>query len=567
MDYDDPNLHESEVTHGHVSDDSFIDHSLHDLMPTVSSSPNIIADQSSNGGTSNNTQDITSNGPEIIVDAPLPSHVRWFNIAAEYALFLLMTYLTDAWGLGFAYAAGIINIWTGLSKLLSLYGASMVDKFGNYRVLLYSSIVYSIGLTFLYMSTPPVLDNMAGNCGEDRPKCYGPAQKGTFYISLVLTGVGMAGHAVSLDPFLDEQVNEKKDNSGCFCSPRNLANNLMRAVINGVSSWLLPQRWGARFGIVAIYGFAATMALAIANRFFNDDEKPTSEDNKINFCKMFNETAMVWPSFIMCGVVSSFGNTFFVEQADRMKPTAGVFTVPLGVLLLLTKAAEFILKHCYGFSYTLMKIFFKICGKLTKNCYGFDADKISALFGIGTAMYNAVLCCLVAAVVENARRKDTMKKYLHHDSKFWLVPQFVFLIGIDAFLEESIRDFFKNIAPLYKSSSSEKKEDQSMQNYIIQFTNFVMGLGFIGSVVSVLAVARISKSVTGKSWIQKEVTDSRLENYYWVLTVLSSINIVYYVFAAIWYTIKLREATKNNDDAAAGDHPQQPRGETGCCSC
>nr|GMD74869.1 uncharacterized protein LOC109162676 [Ipomoea batatas] len=71
MDYDDPNLHESEVTHGHVSDDSFIDHSLHDLMPTVSSSPNIIADQSSNGGTSNNTQDITSNGPEIIVHAPL----------------------------------------------------------------------------------------------------------------------------------------------------------------------------------------------------------------------------------------------------------------------------------------------------------------------------------------------------------------------------------------------------------------------------------------------------------------------------------------------------------------
>ncbi|XP_031103200.1 uncharacterized protein LOC116006846 [Ipomoea triloba] len=496
----------------------------------------------------------------------LASHVRWFNIAAEYALFLLMTYLTDAWGLGFAYAAGIINIWTGLSKLLSLYGASMVDKFGNYRVLLYSSIVYSIGLTFLYMSTPPVLDNMAGNCGEDRPKCYGPAQKGTFYISLVLTGVGMAGHTVSLDPFLDEQVNEKKGNSSCFCSPRNLANYLMRAVINGVSSWLLPQRWGARFGIVAIYGFAATMALAIANRFFNDDEKPTtSEDNKIDFSKMFKETAMVWPSFIMCGVVSSFGNTFFVEQADRMKPTAGVFTVPLGVLLLLTKAAEFILKHCYGFSYTLMKIFFKLCGKLTKNCYGFDADKISALFGIGTAMYNAVLCCLVAAVVENARRKDTMKKYLHHDSKFWLVPQFVFLIGIDAFLEESIHDFFKKIAPLYKSSS-EKKEDQSMQNYIIQFTNFVMGLGFIGSVVSVLAVARISKSVTGKSWIQKEVSDSRLENYYWVLTVLSSINIVYYVFAAIWYTVKLREATKISD-AAAGDHPQQPRGETGCCSC
>nr|GMD43371.1 protein NRT1/ PTR FAMILY 5.5-like [Ipomoea batatas] len=479
----------------------------------------------------------------------LASHVRWFNIAAEYALFLLMTYLTDAWGLGFAYAAGIINIWTGLSKILSLYGASMVDKYGNYRVLLYSSIVYSIGLTFLYMSTPPVLDNMAGNCGEDQPKCYGPAQKGTFYISLVLTGVGMAGHAVSLDPFLDEQVNEKKDNSGCFCSPRNLANNLMRAVINGVSSWLLPQRWGARFGIVAIYGFAATMALAIANRFFNDDEKPTSEDNKINFCKMFNETAMVWPSFIMCGVVSSFGNTFFVEQADRMKPTAGVYTVPLGVLLLLANAAKFILTQCFSASNDLMIKVFGWCDWIkTKYFEGVNADikKLAPLFGIGIAMLNAVLCCLAAAVVENIRRKDTMKEYLHHDSKFWLVPQFVFLIAIDAFLQVSVHDFFQD----YEGEAA-ASGDQSLKKYSIQFTNFVMGLGFIGSVVSVLAVARISKSVTGKSWIQKEVTDSRLENYYWVLAVLSSINVVYYVIAAICYSRKATKAT-NNKTAGGG---------------
>lgn len=71
------------------------------------------------------------------------SHLKWFNIAAEYALFLLVAYLTDAWGLGFAHAAGIINFWTGFSKLLSLYGAFMADRIGNYWMLLYSSIVYS----------------------------------------------------------------------------------------------------------------------------------------------------------------------------------------------------------------------------------------------------------------------------------------------------------------------------------------------------------------------------------------------------------------------------------------
>ncbi|XP_019173903.1 PREDICTED: protein NRT1/ PTR FAMILY 5.5-like [Ipomoea nil] len=249
---------------------------------------------------------------------------------------------------------------------------------------------------------------------------------------------------------------------------------------------------------------------------------------------------MVWPSFIMCGVVSSIGNTLFVEQADRMKPDAGVYTVPLGVLLHLPNAAKFILKQCYGFSYTLMNNFFKLCGKITTYFKGVDAnvfyiEKMAALFGIGMAMLNA----------------------------------FVFVIGIDAFLQVSVNDFFKNYDPLDKSSQEGKPtlEDQSLKKYSIQFTNFVMGLGFIGSVVSVLAVAKISQSVTGKSWIQKEVTDCRLENYYWVFAVLSSINIVYYVIAAICYTCrKLKKAPKKN--TAPGDAPQQPRpGKTGCCSC
>lgn len=86
--------------------------------------------------------------------------MKWADIVAEYALFVLMTYLTDKWEIGFAHAAGIINIWTGFSKVLTLPAAFMVDRIGNYKLLLSSSVVYSfvstLLLTFYFMLTMKV---------------------------------------------------------------------------------------------------------------------------------------------------------------------------------------------------------------------------------------------------------------------------------------------------------------------------------------------------------------------------------------------------------------------------
>nr|POF01627.1 protein nrt1/ ptr family 5.15 [Quercus suber] len=61
-------------------------------------------------------------------------------------------------------------------------------------------------MSFLAMSTPPVLSNVAGNCSAYKPDCIGDAQKVLFYTALALIAIGISGHITSLKSFLKQQL-------------------------------------------------------------------------------------------------------------------------------------------------------------------------------------------------------------------------------------------------------------------------------------------------------------------------------------------------------------------------
>lgn len=126
------------------------------------------------------------------------------------------------------------------------------------------------GLAFLSMSTPPVLSNFAGNCSRYEAECVGPVQKALFFTSLVLMGVGMAGHAVSLDAFLrhhqtrddsngvnEEEADDDEKKEDKFWS----VNNLMVMGISGIAALALSniEPWEIKFAVPAIFSFAATL--------------------------------------------------------------------------------------------------------------------------------------------------------------------------------------------------------------------------------------------------------------------------------------------------------------------
>ncbi|KAL7195128.1 hypothetical protein ACSBR1_035361 [Camellia fascicularis] len=69
----------------------------------------------------------------------------WADILAGYAMWVMMTYLTNVWRINLTHTARIISIWGGIASIMPIGFAFLVDTFmGHYAMLLFSSIAYTI---------------------------------------------------------------------------------------------------------------------------------------------------------------------------------------------------------------------------------------------------------------------------------------------------------------------------------------------------------------------------------------------------------------------------------------
>ena len=168
------------------------------------------------------------------------------------------------------------------------------------------------------------------------------------------------------------------------------------------------------------------------------------------------------------------------------------------------------------------------------------------------AMLFSIVCCITAAGVET-RRLDVIRRHGLLDkpnetipmSMFMLLPQFLFLGALDGVSNFSINRFFTDQAPA------------PMIRYSQIFSYGVIGAGTVGSVLSVYVVGKASESGGKPSWFQGTLNKSRLDNYYWTLAVLSSINLVLYILVARWYTYKDHQL-KTIDKATVNEESTQP---------
>ncbi|KAL8516931.1 hypothetical protein ACS0TY_015253 [Phlomoides rotata] len=502
----------------------------------------------------------------------------WVDILAMYAMYVMMEYLTNVWKLGFTHAAAIVNIFWGVVSVSPLLLAYIVDTImGCYWMLLLSSVSFSVGLGLLTMSTPPVLAHAMGTCREYKPECIGEGQRILFYIALPLIGFGMSGHAVSWTVFMNQQISEEDDESRTFW--KFSGSILVTIIFNSIASFALPyvKPWSLRFGIPAICNLVAALLFfsgscsytyirpagipltayirvfvaAVSNLFYTTPEdakelyeiqdyrfykvphtrslrfldkaaivKPTEplEEQEKNLWRLCTVTEVeetktiihmipVWMTFIICGVVRAIGITFFIEQLDNLNHK---------VILLIFQQAQ-----CQS-----VKLYDKFANYLSKSV----SRNFLLSFGIIVSMILAILCCITAAIVED-RRLGVVKKHGlvgKQDervamSMFWLLPQFILLGAFNGIFSFSATCFFIDQSP------------QSTQTYLPFFTNVVLGVGVLCSVLSVFVVGKVSESGGGTNRFQHDLNASRVDKYYWTLACLMTIDLVIFIVVAMFY--------------------------------
>nr|XP_043620017.1 protein NRT1/ PTR FAMILY 5.5-like [Erigeron canadensis] len=529
--------------------------------------------------------------------------LMFIKIPASYTLFVIIIYLNNVWNLSVTHAAGIINIWNGITPTLTVVFACFADTFTGsyYYMLMLSNIAYSIGLGLLALSTPVFF----GSCNEYKEDCIGHTQKVLFFTALSLISVGLAGHEASLPLFVDAQKrSDDNDNETAgfkyFHGVKFMflyMQTISLAVLVGLVALIYVKPWSKQFGIPAICSLAVTgffligsykrnkpggnpfktalrVFVATASKYLQqvqsknftetyneDDTSPTSS------LRFLDKAATKYPdqamsrSWTLC-TVREVEDT---KIAISLVPVCLTFIV-IGIVSSL-KATYFIQQANHmdlklgsiEVRIPIFLLFYTIFGDIFRMIYTFCfalcfSKRYAPPIGIGVGIILSVLCCITAAIVETQRLhavKDHGLLDKPNDkipmSVFSLLPQFALLAGADAITDFSFTFFVQYQLPEFL-------------RYMIYFKDSVMGLGTIASVLLVYVVGKVSERNNNPNWFQHSLNKSRLDRYYWTLAAISAVNLVLYVVVACFnnHESPLPEA---EPEAGAGDEPEAGVGD------
>ncbi|KAH6767757.1 hypothetical protein C2S52_018740 [Perilla frutescens var. hirtella] len=208
----------------------------------------------------------------------------------------------------------------------------------------------------------------------------------------------------------------------------------------------------------------------------------------------------MWSTFITFSFVRASGDTFFLEEASSITDDS----FPLLLFINLQRFTEVLVSETSD--YILKKLHKKM---------NFNAQKMM-LVRIGTGMFCCVLCC-IAAWIQAVHRLDLVDTYGEakgYMSVYQLTPQFLLLAFMGGLSSDGLQNFF------------ESQVSRSMFRYGPPFEECVNGIGRFVSIVFILILSK---------WFENEAESSRLDNYYRLLAILSSVNIIAYCLVARWY--------------------------------
>ncbi|KAM5560354.1 protein NRT1/ PTR FAMILY 8.1-like [Rosa sericea] len=497
-------------------------------------------------------------------------------------------------------AVNNVTNWSGTCYVTPLLGAFLADAYlGRYSTIAAFSIIYVFGMTLLTLSAS--VQGLKPLCDKNNVCNPTQIQAGVFFTGLYLIALGTGGikpcvSSFGADQFDDTDEAEKK-NKGSFFNWFYFSINIGALVASSVLVWIQTNvGWGWGFGIPAV-----AMALAVVSFFsgtrlyrnlrpggspltricqvvvasFRKYKEQVPRDKSLLFETADEESAVkgsrkldhteqlsfldkaavetqsdrikgsvmewrlctvtqveelkslikllpIWATGIIFSAVYSQMGTLFVLQGNTMDLHLGnsSFEIPSASLSLFDTISVIFWVPVYD------GVIVPFVRKFTDHKNGF-----TQLQRIGIGFVISVFAMLAAGTLELVRLNE-VKRHNYYDLKhipmsiFWQVPQY-FIIGCaEVFTFIGQLEFFYEQAP------------DAMRSLCSALALITTALGNYLSTFLVNIVTDVSTRNGKAGWIPDNLNYGRLDYFFWLLAVLSVLNLGFYLMVARWYTYK-----------------------------
>ncbi|PWA94680.1 proton-dependent oligopeptide transporter family [Artemisia annua] len=514
----------------------------------------------------------------------------------------LIVYLINEFNVKSIDAAQIANIVNGCMTLLPIIGAILADSFfGSFIVVLASSFVSLLGIGLITLTS--AIDTLKPEpCENGSSLCMGPskAQLAILYSSLALASIGVAGTRFTLATMGADQFDKPKQQgvffNWYFCTMyiATLGSVVGIVYIQDHVSWglgfgisfaanvigLAVFVWGRRYyrllkpqgspftrlacvlvatfrkrkvmlstksedycqepmdGATKLGGTTPTNSFKFLNHAALVTQGDTTSDGSIkkpwNLCtiqevedlKALIRISPIWTTGILLHTPIAMQMGLIVLQALSMNRHLGPhFQISAGTMMI------FVMISTAGALAIIDRFIIPLFQKLTDT-----PPTILKRIGVGHAL--TVISMAISALVEAKRLSVARAHNLHGSSvvpmsAFWMVPQLL-VVGVgEAFM-------FPGQVSLYY-----QEFPKSLKSTAAAMVAMIIGIAFYLST----AIIDFIRKTTG--WLPDGINDGRMDNVYWVLTVLGLINFGYFLVCSWLY--KYQNIEKDEHTASSED--------------
>ncbi|KAJ1262887.1 hypothetical protein BS78_09G143500 [Paspalum vaginatum] len=255
----------------------------------------------------------------------------------------------------------------------------------------------------------------------------------------------------------------------------------------------------------------------------------------------------LWAASITLIAAASHNFTFAIQQARTMdRHITQHFQIPPATMIIFTTLTMLISLALYD------RVFVPVARRYTGRRSG-----ITYFQRMGAGFAVSVLGVMAGALVEARRRRVAAEHGLTDSpsavvpiSVFWLVPQYALHGMSDALSTVGHMEF------LYDQSPESMRSSAAALFWVA---------GSIGNYLGTVLVTVVQSASRG-AWLQDNINKGRLDYYYWLVTFLLVLNLVYYIVCFHFYTLKTFEVDaadearrQHNGGEGQGDQVGAPR--------